>query len=619
MASFSKSESYGQLPTGSDQRYAEACVNKLSPQMGIERITDPGTDPDCSPFAVPIRYWVVMPFPVKSAQKPVQRVNSSPPVYQPCPAREVVQAKMQAAGSLSRPAATPGMAVAQRQAGAVGPPATRNPHLPGNFLAGGIARYAPGTPTGTRTPGAPPVYRPPAMTVLPRAKGILASPTVANAFPRGVRPPAAIQPMSNPPRQAWPPAAPVSMGTHRVNAAPGPSPARPFATGAAPRMPILGTALPPALSRNTASNQLRPVVQPFKTLAGGQIRGIMPVKRPWSGYPYAVLHGAQFPAQEIGVHGDGDSFLTAQGGNVANVVNHPGHGLALRVSDDDNMAIEDTNLDQRQPKAFYATQEVVANSNELLRRGNSRFRLHSGAHSITMLTGWWGTKNLYRVVPRFDNGSPDNAPQNCNSIAARIMGMSPTDLSHEGENEALESAQRIGGISESRWIELFRSDATPEQLMNHVANRYVNRRDESVARSRGTNQYARPEVGDAFGIVTIGHAEPVDGHGTVRVRDIRSNNDRVLNWNYHFGGVVARSGSDRITLENFARGDNRVNNADPRWYFQMYGEKTGQSFHEFYSAKNDYANPVTIMHRNPNRVDPPWWQTAWDILEAMSG
>lgn len=62
---------------------------------------------------------------------------------------------------------------------------------------------------------------------------------------------------------------------------------------------------------------------------------------------------------------------------------------------------------------------------------------------------------------------------------------------------------------------------------------------------------------------------------------------------FHFGGVVARSGNDRITLENYARGDNRADKPDPLWYFQMDGTAQGQSFHEFHKAKNDYANPLT--------------------------
>ena len=68
----------------------------------------------------------------------------------------------------------------------------------------------------------------------------------------------------------------------------------------------------------------------------------------------------------------------------------------------------------------------------------------------------------------------------------------------------------------------------------------------------------------------------------------------MLGWPYHFAGVVAVSGTDRITLENYARPDERKEQPDPRWYFQMYGEEKGQSFHEFHEDTKQYANPVTV-------------------------
>jgi hypothetical protein len=94
-------------------------------------------------------------------------------------------------------------------------------------------------------------------------------------------------------------------------------------------------------------------------------------------------------------------------------------------------------------------------------------------------------------------------------------------------------------------------------------------------------------------IATVGSGTPQPG-GLSRVHDYASDSDRDLGWSFHFGGVVAKSGTDYATLENYARGDNRQNRQDPRWYFQMYGEATGQSFHEFHEARRDYANPLTV-------------------------
>lgn len=361
----------------------------------------------------------------------------------------------------------------------------------------------------------------------------------------------------------------------------------------------------PAPQQNPARSTAFSAIQRYHILAGAKILPNMPAARPWGGYPYAVINGAQFPAQEPGALGAGNEFLTLAGGNVANVVNHAG-GYSLRVSDDNNMAIEDTNLAQRQPKEFYATQAVITSANQELARVNSSFRLQPGGQTVSILTGWWSTKQLLTVTPLYNGGNPDLAPQNCNEMAAVVLGVAAGGFTGAAGTDAWNAAWRIGGVSEQATQRIMQNQAyTNEDIENFQATRYVNNRDARAVRRLGANEQARPGVGDAYMIATIGHGTPQPG-GQTRVHDVAHNVDRDLNWTYHFAGVVAKSGTDRVTLENFARGDNRMAGADPRWYFQMYGEGNNQSFHEFFSATPDYANPVTISVTNPNR--PPWWQ-----------
>ncbi|HEX9989536.1 MAG TPA: hypothetical protein VGE45_13795 [Chloroflexia bacterium] len=79
----------------------------------------------------------------------------------------------------------------------------------------------------------------------------------------------------------------------------------------------------------------------------------------------------------------------------------------------------------------------------------------------------------------------------------------------------------------------------------------------------GINRYAAPKVGQAYTISSGGAPKP--GKKT---------------WNFHWAGVVMKSGGDSVTLENYAVGDSTVKNTD--WSFQMYGSATkkGQTFHE---------------------------------------
>jgi hypothetical protein len=63
------------------------------------------------------------------------------------------------------------------------------------------------------------------------------------------------------------------------------------------------------------------------------------------------------------------------------------------------------------------------------------------------------------------------------------------------------------------------------------------------------------------------------------IKDASAKLKDVGTWNFHWAGVIMKSGSDTMTLENYSVGDYTKENKD--WVFQMYGVgKKGQSFHE---------------------------------------
>jgi hypothetical protein len=82
----------------------------------------------------------------------------------------------------------------------------------------------------------------------------------------------------------------------------------------------------------------------------------------------------------------------------------------------------------------------------------------------------------------------------------------------------------------------------------------------------GINAHADPAIGEAFHMSTGGKAHP-------------KKPKNVGTWNFHWAGVVLKSGGDTMTLENYSVSDYNVENKE--WVFQMYGVgKKGQSFHE---------------------------------------
>ena len=282
---------------------------------------------------------------------------------------------------------------------------------------------------------------------------------------------------------------------------------------------------------------------------------------------------------------------------------------SMRLSEDGKMAIEDSNLVARQPKTFYATEDVIGRSNTKLEQIGSRIWLGRGPQSITV---WASANRSYRLsqvslhlrpnpsfrgMVSFDELFDPLLPQNCNAVAAEVMAWSPGNLNMK-QDVAFAAAGKFAPKAFAREQKMVvGKNATREEYLrtkDDVAREYVENPDAArIARESGVNRHAKPETGEAYMIMPIGGGSSV-GEGRSKVYDYRHQEERVLGWPYHFAGVVAVSGTDRITLENYARPDERKEQPDPRWYFQMYGEEKGQSFHEFHEETKQYANPVTI-------------------------
>lgn len=96
----------------------------------------------------------------------------------------------------------------------------------------------------------------------------------------------------------------------------------------------------------------------------------------------------------------------------------------------------------------------------------------------------------------------------------------------------------------------------------------------------GINEYANPDVGESYGIVT-----EYDMPGFVE-----SGND----WAFHWGGVVMKDGSDNITLENYSVSQEKVKNTD--WMFSIYGTKQqNQTFHHVHMKTRLHGNKASTL------------------------
>jgi hypothetical protein len=147
-------------------------------------------------------------------------------------------------------------------------------------------------------------------------------------------------------------------------------------------------------------------------------------------------------------------------------------------------------------------------------------------------------------------------------------------------------------ISGSRWVESQQDGSAFKEVRRKITGQTTSQgrqawqqlsasERKSAAKKYGINQYAKPKAGEAIGIFSAG-TQGNTGMG-------------------HWAGVLARSGGDYVTLENYAVNPGTTfqggANVNPNWYVRMFGSKTGQSFYEFHKTYEtaDYGSqPIAV-------------------------
>ena len=339
---------------------------------------------------------------------------------------------------------------------------------------------------------------------------------------------------------------------------------------------------------------------------------------------------------------DGGTGSFLDGGGAVRRSDKDVGGLTLRISDDGRMAMEDTDINTRQAKSFYAEKDVVKASNKRLGAVGSAFRLvvnennwitvpdRAGhQHRHWALFGQGRRYKLYEVMPRnTTNGTRGvnmQASQNCNAMGGEVTGAGTemfqkpilkggildvqdsflaeervaTFLGEYANNggDAPGAALAAGFPLPTNAIQVGVLRAAIALQYGPVATQNV---IDDISRQLGVNSYATPKVGETYATFSIGAKTPTG------VFDHHSGADIADPWGYHWGGVVARSGADTVTLENYAR----LKEDDPhnlhaatetRHFFQMYGPANSvdgdQSWHAAW-RHDGFANGVTIAFSN---------------------
>ncbi|HMA34019.1 MAG TPA: hypothetical protein VKY74_06010 [Chloroflexia bacterium] len=328
---------------------------------------------------------------------------------------------------------------------------------------------------------------------------------------------------------------------------------------------------------------------------------------------------------------------------------------------DDAMAIE---LTTGEPKVFYATDSVKTDSNTRLAAVGADVRIEEAGGTISVpkrLTQPQGPHHTLKLLkPADTTRNPadqtkfqilDKVGQaaECNTFVKQILGDAqpgrphaggqPTPGSHvavfQGGHEAPVSHEK----EPTRAIAHFTKNnaaGTGAQLAQHLVNTPrgdhekhlpASYRTRANARPRnaalGINTAVLPEVGEGY-VTTSNRPMPDDFTSHQFAQHLAALNDLTLpprtratnplrrTWSYHYAGVVAKVGSDTVTLENYNR-ETSENWAVDDLYIQLAQQVA--DFRNFARSilQEGQANATRIPAVARDRTN--WWQdvaTQWE-------
>ncbi len=180
------------------------------------------------------------------------------------------------------------------------------------------------------------------------------------------------------------------------------------------------------------------------------------------------------------------------------------------------------------------------------------------------------------------NGNDSNTARLSMQVYATQIG---PFLEKKGVKESLSLAKLKKAFDDEKITYKFVGEILPYALDNLVIskNLYASLTPEALDdfhKETATNEYANPEIGDAYSTVTE--------FGMPGFKE--SGND----WAFHWGGVVMKGGSDNVTLENLSVSDETVKNSN--WFFSMYGTvDKKQSFHARQTGTGHHGNIATTI------------------------
>ncbi|MBX3001192.1 MAG: DUF4157 domain-containing protein [Caldilineaceae bacterium] len=256
----------------------------------------------------------------------------------------------------------------------------------------------------------------------------------------------------------------------------------------------------------------------------------------------------------------------------------------LISSGDETVVMQKT---AREAQEFYATDAVISEAQQKLQDHDSWIDLATSGDSITVggktLKGVKAKSKLLEAEKVVGARIEKLKDHICINMANLVMGLQQTERSHSliSQNTNTKDTKKLsitsGGLESSQVTRLAKNlstsrddtsqdtllDQTGKVDLDNVGKEYGTRLGKGElseqAKTLGINEYAIPDVGEAFATYSI---EPVV-EGQKKDFSVLVKGDPTIRkfvWGYHYAGVVAQSEdkADKVTLENYNRSSDIV-------------------------------------------------------------
>lgn len=239
----------------------------------------------------------------------------------------------------------------------------------------------------------------------------------------------------------------------------------------------------------------------------------------------------------------------------------------------------------------YADPQLISESNAILEAKKSGIRIEAGAAGPSGDapdgSGFKTTVRVnYTILSDDDNKT---FVADCGRSAREVMGESGKDNKPHGlysDDAGIERSTVASKDPADYRDEIFvQGGLGPDARSARAAYNALSVAEaDAFDKKHKINKYAAPRVGEAF---TRRRDDSLSDHG----------------FNYHWGGVIMLAGGDRVTWENFTKGE-PPDARDDKWFFATYGPPTKrrQTFHDRWSGVGGSGMGTT--HTAATSADP---------------